>query len=99
MQETPLQKFVPGFKWRKGGFNHEVIDRIASVAVVKKVAPGSAIAGWEVVILRLHNGFTVGGRDIGPGEAYPSSESWGRCGWSFTNEMSARRRAQQLAFA
>lgn len=73
------QKFV------KKGYKHTLIERDGDVALYKRQsAENSKVFHYEVVIITFHNGTTIDGNYIEPGELYPSSSQWGDRGWTCT---------------
>ena len=73
------QKFI------KKGFKHQLIKREGDVALYKRSSVEfSKSVHYEVVIITSHNGITINGNYIEPGELYPSSSQWGDKGWTFT---------------
>jgi hypothetical protein len=77
MKKVP-EKFV------KKGFKHTQIKREGCVALYKRSMVDSTrdITHYEVVIITPHNGVTIEGNYIEPGELYPSSSQWGEKGWT-----------------
>ncbi len=71
------QKFV------KKGYKHTLIEREGDVALYKRQSTeNSKVFHYEVVIITSHNGTTIEGNYIEPGELYPSSSQWGERGWT-----------------
>lgn len=76
MKSLPL-KFV------KKGFRHTQIKRERDVALYKRQSlENSKVFHFEVVVISSHNGTTIEGNYIEPGELYPSSSQWGDKGWT-----------------
>lgn len=87
-----VQPLVTSFK--KGGFNHTLVERDGNLAIFEKTKPG--FKNYEVVKVKVHPGGEVFGKTIGPHERYPSSEQWGSYGWTESTLESARRRLKSL---
>jgi len=72
------QKFI------KKGFKHQLIKREGDVALYKRSSTEFPKASsYEVVIITQHNGITINGNYIEPGELYPSTTQWGDRGWTY----------------
>jgi hypothetical protein len=86
MKSLPL-KFV------KKGFKHTQIKREGDVALYKRQSgENSKVFHFEVVIISSHNGTTIEGNFIEPGELYPSSSQWGDKGWTCITLEDAEKR-------
>jgi hypothetical protein len=83
------------------GFNYRLIAREADVAIYEQTwrgIPNPSIA-YEVVRIRRHDGYTVGGKYFEPAEVYPSSEQWGAYGFTYTDRDAAFQRLKQLSLS
>jgi hypothetical protein len=70
-------------KFTKKGYKHTLIEREDDVALYKRQrVENSKVIHYEVVIITSHNGTTIEGNYIEPGELYPSSSQWGERGWT-----------------
>jgi hypothetical protein len=70
-------------KFIKKGFKHSLIKREGNVALYKRRLAESAVNHhYEVVIITSHNGISIDGNYIEPGELYPSTSQWGNMGWT-----------------
>jgi hypothetical protein len=73
------------------------MGREGAIAILEKTKRGITSARFfEVVIVRRHNGFTIAGNVIPPGESMPSSEHWGTHGWSFSDAERAWAKFRKL---
>ena len=83
----------------KGGFDFEQIARTGSWAVYRKRDPLWPEDRWsyEVIFIKVRRRETTHGRDYPAREVYPSSESWGIHGFTFTSEEVAMKRLQNIA--
>jgi hypothetical protein len=97
---TPLPQVIC-----KAGFELMLIHRVGKVAIYRQHLPGANPDhdAYEVILPQVRNTNHKGQR-VEPYEAYPSAESWGTKGWTFTNLDKAfqkllqlRRRAAQKA--
>lgn len=78
-----------------GGYAFRQIDRQGNVACYEKTKPG--VTGFEVAIIRRCKARTwPDGRVTPAHESMPSSEQWGRFGWTYTDRESAFRRVGKL---
>ena len=75
----------------RNGYDWNIIDRKGDIAI----AYGGSI-GWEVFEVQRHNGREIGGKRFEPAEYAPSNEQWGLKGWSFKEELQARRKFSEL---
>ena len=81
-------------KFIKKGFKYTQIKRKGNKAIYlqERDADDSIIKNYEVVIIKSHNGYEIGGSIIPPGEVYPSSNQWGALGWTLSNLADAEKR-------
>lgn len=88
-------KTIPD-KFIKKGFKHSLIKREENVAIFKRHSSESNKKfHYEVVIISSHNGITINGNYIEPGELYPSSSQWGEMGWTCQTMEQAEKRFKQ----
>lgn len=81
-------------KFRRHGFDHEVIERCEGVVLVKKTQ--GSFVGWEVARVFFAEAHTIAGQSIEAGEHLPSMEQWGTYAFSYTNEADARRKFEAM---
>lgn len=83
------------------GFILTQISRDGNIAVYSQVWTGckNPSVAYEVIRVQSHNGREIQGKVYPPAEYYPSSESWGQKGWTYTDKDSALRKALELAAA
>jgi hypothetical protein len=82
------------FPFTKSGFRHDLLTRKGLVCLVQRTrihADGSeGLLHYEVVRLRqAREWIAPNGRIIPAAENYPSSESWGKDGWTYRTEADA----------
>ena len=88
----PLQK-----EFRHGGFDYRQIYREGDLAIYRQTWKGNEDAApFEVIQIRRHDGFQLGGRWVQPAEVYPRSEKWGELGWTLQNKESAFRKLREI---
>lgn len=70
-------------KFTKKGFRHSLHKREGDVAIYKRSPVESPKRiHYEVVIISRHDGISIEGNYIEPGELYPSGSQWGSMGWT-----------------
>lgn len=82
--------------WTRSGFTHQVIRREGMVALVRRQHRDVSDLHWEVVKIRVHPERLLQERRIEAGEAYPSSEQWGKRGWTYKSLENARAKFEEL---
>lgn len=83
-------------KFTKKGYKHTLIKREDKVALYKRQSvENSKCTHFEVVIITTHNGTTIEGNYIEPGELYPSTSQWGEKGWTCSTLEQAESRFVQ----
>lgn len=66
---------------RREGFDLKQTDRKQDVAVYEKTK--GQYKGYEVIIIRNREEYTIAGKTVEAAEVYPSSEDWGTLGWTY----------------
>lgn len=80
-------------KFVKKGFRHTLLKREGNVAIYKRSSVENLKRfHFEVVIISSHNGITIEGNYIEPGELYPSGSQWGNSGWTCSTIEQAEAR-------
>jgi hypothetical protein len=81
----------------KNGFEFEQLDRRGDLAIFRKHKKSRCVS-YEVVRVQYHDAYEIAGKQIEAGECYPSSESWGSCGFTLpTYEASLKKLADMDA--
>jgi len=82
----------------KKGFKFTQVTRKGDVAIYKQesVAVKDPKANYEVVIIKSHNGYEIGGSKIAAAEVYPGSTQWGLLGWTYSDLPAAEKRFKKL---
>ena len=83
-------------EFNKGGFTHKVIDRRGRVLLVERRHRDVAHPHWEVVRIRVSPEKVVFGVPRPECEVYPSSEDWGKRGWTYLTLEDARAKFDSL---
>lgn len=68
---------------KKDGFDLSKLDREQDVAIYRK-SKGD-YCGFEVVIVRNREEYTIAGKVVPAAEVYPSSEDWGHLGFTYAD--------------
>jgi hypothetical protein len=90
---TPLPKVI-----RKEGFELTLVSRKGKAAIYRQHwASGSPDNDADEVILPLLRKTNHLGQPVEPYETYPSSEEWGRRGWTLTTVARAQEKLEQIA--
>jgi hypothetical protein len=83
-------------KFVKRGFKHTLVKRQGNVAIYKRIQIETAQKPhYEVVIITSHNGITIEGNYIEPGELYPSTSQWGLSGWTYNQLEDAQEKFEK----
>lgn len=80
--------------FRQDGFAYQELKRCGDVALYSKSKHG--YMGFEVVVVRNREAYTIAGKTVEPGEVYPNSEAWGTLGWTFLNYDAAIEKFNRL---
>jgi hypothetical protein len=82
----------------KKGFKFTQVTRKGDVAIYKQesVAVKDPKANYEVVIIKSHNGYEIGGSKIVAAEVYPGSTQWGLLGWTYPDLSGAEERFKKI---
>jgi len=84
-------------RFRHDGFDYLQICREGNVAVYQQTWKGNErSAAFEIIRVRRHDGFHIGGRFVEPGEVYPKSEAWGTNGWTMQDRGAAFRKLREI---
>lgn len=78
-------------RFTKCGFKFAQVERQGDVAIFLKSSPHGG-RSFEVVKIGGHDGYTIAGKYIEPAETYPSSETWGSDGFTYTTLENAKNR-------
>lgn len=89
---TPLPAIIG-----KAGFELRRVKRVGRVAIYRQHLPGANPDhdAYEVVLVQVRD-TNHRGEPVGAYEGYPSAESWGKKGWTFTNLDKAFQKLLQL---
>ena len=83
---------------RKAGFELTLVRRVGRVAIYRQHLPSGIPDqdAYEVILPQVRN-TNHKGEPVEPYEGYPSAESWGKKGWTFTRLAKAVQKLKQLA--
>lgn len=74
------------------GFDFKQVHREHSLAIYEKRKPSASFVGYEVIVIKSHNGYVIAGNHCPPAEVFPSSEQWGTLGFSYTTKEDAYKK-------
>ena len=83
--------------YQKNGFHFRIVSRVNDVAIYSQHATIDGPALYFEVFIVQHNqerimaGFTIPAK-----ESCPGNEEWGRKGWTYTNFLDAKKKAEIL---
>ena len=85
-------------EWKKSGFQFRVIRREGDVVIVEKWRPETpSMVSYEVAKIRIQEEHTwPTGQTTPRGERYPSSEEWGKYGFTCLTREHAQRRFNSM---
>lgn len=82
--------------FRSKGFDYRQIERKGDVAMFAQTKPGLLHTWYEVVLVQRHDEYEIGGTKVEAAETMPSTSQWGRLGWTYRDEKSAKVRFDEL---
>lgn len=82
--------------FRSKGFDYRQIERKGDVALFAQTKPGLLHTWYEVVVVQRHDEYEIGGAKVEAAETMPSTSQWGRLGWTYRDEKSAKVRFDEL---
>jgi len=83
-------------QFKKTGFQFTQVKRDGLIALFSKRKPQHSKDNFEVVMIQQHGEYFIGGVTIPAREALPSSNSWGRDGFTYTTLDAAQKKFDQL---
>lgn len=84
--------------FNKKGFKYTQVVRKGNHAIYQQenVNVQKPSKYYEVVEIKSHNGYEIGGQKIAAAEVYPGSSQWGLLGWTYSDLKSAEKRFNKL---
>lgn len=84
--------------FNKKGFKYTQVVRKGSHAIYEQENANikNPSKRYEVVEIKAHNGYEIGGSKIAAAEVYPGSTQWGILGWTYLDLDSAKKRFNKL---
>jgi len=82
---------------KKSGWYYRLIHREDDVAIFEQTKTGIKGTWYEVVVVQRHDGYEIGGQKMPAAEHLPSSEQWGKLGFTCLDKAAAFERAGELA--
>ncbi len=80
-------------EFTKSGFGFQQIERVGDWAIYEQ-SKGKGV-WFEVIHIKRHDGYEIGGKKIEPAETYPSSATWGVDGFTLLTLAAAKQRLQE----
>lgn len=82
----------------KKGFKYTQVTRKGNIAMYKQESTSikNPKPAYEVVQIKSHNGYEIGGSKIAAAEVYPGSTQWGLLGWTYQDLPTAEKRFKKL---
>jgi hypothetical protein len=77
-------------------FNYEQLYRKGNLAIYAQKNKETGSATYEVIIIKSHNGYEIGGVKIEPSEVYPGDSQWGILGWTCQTMEAAKNKINKL---
>lgn len=81
--------------FKANGFIFTLLSRKGNIAIYKKDKPEYP-CGFEVILIKRHDGYEIAGNKVEPSEVYPSSEQWGSLGFTYTELDKAEKKFKEL---
>lgn len=78
-------------EFRKKGFSHKEVFRKGQYAIYERcrVTKGAKESHYELIIIKEHGAYEMGGVKFEAGEGYPADNSWGVLGWTLPTKDEA----------
>lgn len=83
-------------EFESASFKYKQIHRENMFAIYERQHISSANKHFEAIKIQSHNGMEIAGNKIPPSEYYPSSNSWGRHGYTCTTRKAAYERLDRM---
>lgn len=83
-------------EFRRDRFQFRQVVREVDIAIFEQRWWQSENVAFEVVVIRRHGGYSLGGAYVEPAEYYPSSSEWGLYGFTYTDRDHAFAKLRQL---
>lgn len=84
-------------EFKKGEFDHKLVKREGDFAIYWRKAPHHRDAHYEVIVVQHQPARTFpNGETVEEREGYPSSEQWGKYGWTYNSLPAAELKLKLL---
>jgi uncharacterized protein YifN (PemK superfamily) len=83
-------------EFESASFKYKQIHRENMFAIYERQHISSVNKHFEAIKIQSHNGMEIAGNKIPPSEYYPSSNSWGRHGYTCTTRKAAYERLDRM---
>jgi hypothetical protein len=82
--------------FESAGFKYKQIHREKMFAIYERNHISSENKHYEAIKIQSHNGMEIAGKKLPPSEFYPSSNSWGRYGFTCITKKEAYNRLDRM---
>ena len=84
-------------EFESAGYKYKQIHREGMYAIYeRKHIDSNSPPHYESIKIQSHDGMEIAGKKLPPSEFYPSSNSWGRHGFTSINRKSAYERLDRM---
>jgi hypothetical protein len=83
-------------EFESAGFKYKQIHREGMFAIYERKYIENANKHYESIKIQSHNGMEIAGKKLPPSEFYPSSNSWGRHGYTCLTKQDAYNRLDRM---
>jgi hypothetical protein len=83
-------------EFESAGFKYKQIHREDNYAIYERKYIDSINKHYEAIKIQSHNGMEIAGKKLPPSEFYPSSNSWGRYGFTCITKQEAYNRLDRM---
>jgi hypothetical protein len=83
-------------EFESAGFKYKQIHREGDYAIYERKYIDSIHKHYEAIKIQSHNGMEIAGKKLPPSEFYPSSNSWGRNGYTCLTKQHAYTRLDTM---
>ena len=73
----------------KHKYEYKITHREGNLAIAHGTHRENGRSNWEVIVIKSHNGLTIGDNTVAPAEFAPSDNQWGQLGWTALSEEHA----------
>jgi hypothetical protein len=82
--------------FKRDGMDCRVLSRTEFTALIELSKPGWKAKAYEVIKISKNKAWSRFGKDFPESESLPSSNTWGKNGWSYNNIKDATKKYKLL---